>query len=324
MERIIIDTDPGVDDAMAILLAVKAADRLQIEALTTVDGNVGIDRVTDNALSILELCRAEDIPVYRGADAPLGKETAYSDDFHGSDGLGEVDVRPQRRTAEREPAVDFLVRRAAQQPGELTLVLIGPLTNAALAVRRDPEFAGNIRRLVIMGGAEHGGNMSPVAEFNFFHDPQAAKEVFRAGFKEIVMVGLDATGKVYMTPAMRELLYLIGTPVSRFIHKITRRYTDRRWEINRVMGCQLCDPLVAGYLIDPEILTLEDAHVEIETEGRCEGMSVVYRSKRYPDMPVNCKVAVDADARRFFDVFYLTQFPEYGQEIKAMLDREFR
>ena len=324
MERIIIDTDPGVDDAMAILLAVKAADRLKIEALTTVDGNVGIDRVTDNALSILELCGAEDIPVYRGADHPLDKETAYSDDFHGSDGLGGVDVRPKHRTVCQEPAVDFLVRRAAEEPGELTLVLIGPLTNAALAVRKDPKFAGNIRRLVIMGGAEHGGNMSPVAEFNFFHDPQAAKEVFEAGFKEIVMVGLDVTGKVYMTPAMRELLYLIGTPVSRFIHRITRKYTDRRWEINRVMGCQLCDPLVAGYLIDPDVLTLEDAHVEIETEGRCEGMSVVYRSKRYPDLPVNCKVAVDTDSRRFFDVFYLTQFPEYAQEIRAMLDREFR
>ena len=174
MERIIIDTDPGVDDAMAILLAVKAADRLKIEALTTVDGNVGIDRVTDNALSILELCGAEDIPVYRGADHPLDKETAYSDDFHGSDGLGGVDVRPKHRTVCQEPAVDFLVRRAAEEPGELTLVLIGPLTNAALAVRKDPKFAGNIRRLVIMGGAEHGGNMSPVAEFNFFHDPQAA------------------------------------------------------------------------------------------------------------------------------------------------------
>lgn len=324
MERIIIDTDPGVDDAMAIFLAVKAQDRLKVEALTTVDGNVGIDRVTDNALSVLELCGAMDVPVYKGASRPLGKETAYSADFHGSDGLGGVDIRPKKSTAGEETAVEYLVRSAAGEPGELTLVCIAPLTNVALAVRKDPGFAGNIRRLVIMGGAEHGGNMSPVAEFNFFHDPQAAREVFEAGFKEIVMVGLDATGKVYMTPAMRELCYLIGTPISRFIHRITRKYTDRRWEINHVMGCQLCDPLVAGYLIDPKVLVLEDAHVEIETEGRCEGMSVVYRTKRYPHMPVNCKVAVDADSRRFFDVFYLTQFPEYSQEIRAMLDREFR
>ncbi|MCB6346651.1 nucleoside hydrolase [Enterocloster lavalensis] len=324
MERIIIDTDPGVDDAMAILLAVKAADRLKIEALTTVDGNVGIRQVTDNALSVLELCGADHIPVYRGADRPLGKDVAYSDDFHGSDGLGGVNIRPERLKTMEEPAVDYLVRAAAEHPGELTLVLLGPMTNAALAVRKDPGFAQNIRRLVVMGGAEHGGNMSPVAEFNFFHDPQAASEVFQAGFKEIVMVGLDATGKVYMTPAMRELLYLIGTPISRFIHKITRRYTDRRWEINRVMGCQLCDPLVAGYLIDPGILTLEDAHVEIEIKGRCEGMSVVYRTKRYPELQANCKIAVDTDSRRFFDVFYLTQFPEYRTEINAMLDREFR
>ena len=157
MERIIIDTDPGVDDAMAILLAVKAADRLKIEALTTVDGNVGIRQVTDNALSVLELCGADHIPVYRGADRPLGKDVAYSDDFHGSDGLGGVNIRPERLKTMEEPAVDYLVRAAAEHPGELTLVLLGPMTNAALAVRKDPGFAQNIRRLVVMGPRSTAG-----------------------------------------------------------------------------------------------------------------------------------------------------------------------
>lgn len=324
MERIIIDTDPGVDDAMAILLALKADTRFKIEALTTVDGNVGIDKVTRNAKAILELSGNSDIPVYQGARHPMEREQEYSDDFHGSNGLGGVDIPVQDMKIPDKDAVDYLIETVNSNPGEIVLVPIGPLTNIAKAVQKNAEFVSNVKRVVLMGGAEHGGNMSPVAEFNFYHDPVAADVVFNAGFKEIIMVGLDATSKVYMTPAMRELCYLIDTSISRFIYDITRQYTTRRWEINRVMGCQMCDPLVIGYLLDNNMLTLKDAHVEIETKGRCEGMSVVYRNERYPELPINCKVAVDTDSRKFFEVFYETLFPQYKSEIKAMIDREYR
>lgn len=324
MERIIIDTDPGVDDAMAILMALKVPNQLKVEALTTVDGNVGLEKVTRNALAILELAEREDIPVYKGAAHPLGRGQEYCDDFHGDNGMGNVELPEPQKTVEAENAVDFMISMVNDNPGEIVLVPIGPLTNIALAVQKDPDFAKKVKRVVIMGGAEHGGNMSPVAEFNFYHDPIAAKIVFEAGFQEIIMVGLDATGKVYMNPAMRELCHLIGTPISKFEYDITRVYTDGRWQLNRVMGCQMCDPLVIGYLIDENILELKESHVEIETSGRCEGMSVVYRKERYPEMPTNCKVAVNADPKRFFEIFYGIQFPEYEEYAKKMLEHEYR
>lgn len=324
MERIIIDTDPGVDDAMAILMALKASKVLKVEALTTVDGNVGLEKVTRNALAILELAERNDIPVYQGVSHPLERQQEYANDFHGDNGMGNICLPKPKKAVETENAVDFLISLVNQNPKEIVLVTIGPLTNIALAIKKDSTFAKKVKKLVMMGGAEHGGNATPVAEFNFYHDPEAAKIVLEAGFNEIIMVGLDATGKVYMNPAMRELCYLINTPISRFEYDITRAYTDARWELNRVMGCQMCDPLVIGYLLDENILELKEAHVEIETSGRCEGMSVVYRKEFYPDLPVNCKVAVDADAKRFFELFYAVQFPEYGEYAKKMLEHEYR
>lgn len=324
MERIIIDTDPGVDDAMAILMACKATDKLKLEALTVVDGNVSLDKVSKNALGILELCHMEHVPVYQGASHPLKSKQNYSDDFHGNNGMGDVEIKAKTVELQKEPAVDYLIRMAKENKGEITIVPIGPLTNIALAIQKDKDFANNVKRLVIMGGAESGGNVTPVAEFNFFHDPEAAKIVFEAGFHEIVMVGLDATRKVYMTPPLREMCYLIGTPESRFIYDITRVYTNRNWELNRIMGCQMCDPLAIGYLLDESMLTLKDAYVTIETEGVCTGSSIVYRKERYHDKEVNCKVAVDADPKKFFEVFFLEQFEGYDKEIKEMLEREYR
>lgn len=169
-----------------------------------------------------------------------------------------------------------MVRAAEENKGMLTLMPIGPLTNIAGAVLKDENFAKNIKKVVLMGGAEHCGNMSPTAEFNFWFDPEAAKIVFEAGFKEIVMIGLDVTRKAFMTPAMRELLYQINTPISRFIHQITRIYVDSYWSKLRNLGCELCDVLVSAFLIDESVLKLREAFVEIETDGICSGTSVVF------------------------------------------------
>lgn len=226
MQKIIIDTDPGIDDAVAILLALAAKDKLDVLALTTVNGNVGIDQVTKNAFKILDVAGRADIPVYKGNGKPLLRENDHCEEFHGDDGLGNLDMPDSEREPENESAVDFLIRKVREEKGEITLVPIGPLTNIAEAVQRDPEFVKNVKEIVIMGGAEHGGNMSPHAEFNFWTDPEAAKIVFEAGFENVTMVGLDATSYVFLSPTVRELLYLINTPISRFIHKITRLYAD--------------------------------------------------------------------------------------------------
>lgn len=327
LRRLIIDTDPGIDDAMAILLAASAEDKLKIEALTTVNGNADIDNVTQNAFTILSLCEkrkdGREIPVYRGAGNPLKGPAAWCDSSHGDDGLGNVRVRKAEANPQKEAADDYLIRAAREHPGAITLMPIGPLTNIARAVKKDPDFASGIAAVVLMGGAEFGGNMSPAAEFNFWHDPEAARIVFQAGFKSIVMIGLDVTRKVFMTPAMREYLYQLNTPVSRFIHQITRVYVDSHWKKLRNLGCELCDVVTAAYLLDERILTLKDAYVEVMTQEEVRGMSVVYRCETWTDKIKNCRVAVDVDTKRLFQVFFNSLFPESVKDTEKILDEAF-
>ena len=310
MQKLIIDTDPGIDDALALLLALAAKDELDVTAITTVNGNVGVDQVTENVFRILDVAGRSDIPVYKGNGKPLMRENDNCEEFHGDDGLGNLGFKEVPGTVKEESAVDFLIRKVREEKGEITLVPIGPLTNIAQAVQKDPEFARNVKEVVIMGGAEHGGNMSPCAEFNFWTDPEAAKIVFQAGFERVTMVGLDATSYVFLSPTLRELLYLINTPVSRFIHKITRVYADGHWEIEKKLGCELCDVLTIAYLLDRNVVEKVDAFVDVETSGLCDGMSVVYRTKYYPDKKKNCEVAVKADTKRFFEIFFGYLFPE--------------
>lgn len=319
MQKLIIDTDPGIDDALALLLALAAKDELDVTAITTVNGNVGVDQVTENVFRILDVAGRSDIPVYKGNGKPLMRENDNCEEFHGDDGLGNLGFKEVPGTVKEESAVDFLIRKVREEKGEITLVPIGPLTNIAQAVQKDPEFARNVKEVVIMGGAEHGGNMSPCAEFNFWTDPEAAKIVFQAGFERVTMVGLDATSYVFLSPTLRELLYLINTPVSRFIHKITRVYADGHWEIEKKLGCELCDVLTIAYLLDRNVVEKVDAFVDVETSGLCDGMSVVYRAKYYPDKKKNCEVAVKADKKRFFEIFFGYLFPEYMDEARELI-----
>lgn len=319
MQKLIIDTDPGIDDALALLLALAAKDELDVTAITTVNGNVGVDQVTENVFRILDVAGRSDIPVYKGNGKPLMRENDNCEEFHGDDGLGNLGFKEVPGTVKEESAVDFLIRKVREEKGEITLVPIGPLTNIAQAVQKDPEFARNVKEVVIMGGAEHGGNMSPCAEFNFWTDPEAAKIVFQAGFERVTMVGLDATSYVFLSPTLRELLYLINTPVSRFIHKITRVYADGHWEIEKKLGCELCDVLTIAYLLDRNVVEKVDAFVDVETSGLCDGMSVVYRAKYYPDKKKNCEVAVKADTKRFFEIFFGYLFPEYMDEARELI-----
>ncbi len=319
MQKLIIDTDPGIDDALALLLALAAKDEMDVTAITTVNGNVGVDQVTENVFRILDVAGRSDIPVYKGNGKPLMRENDNCEEFHGDDGLGNLGFKEVPGTVKEESAVDFLIRKVREEKGEITLVPIGPLTNIAQAVQKDPEFARNVKEVVIMGGAEHGGNMSPCAEFNFWTDPEAAKIVFQAGFERVTMVGLDATSYVFLSPTLRELLYLINTPVSRFIHKITRVYADGHWEIEKKLGCELCDVLTIAYLLDRNVVEKVDAFVDVETSGLCDGMSVVYRTKYYPDKKKNCEVAVKADTKRFFEIFFGYLFPEYMDEARELI-----
>ena len=321
MERLIIDTDPGVDDAIAILLAIYSK-KINIEAITTVCGNCSLEQATKNALKTLNIGNANHIPVYAGANKPLRNELVVAK-VHGDDGLGNTSIPESNKEIEKEYAPDYLVRIAKQYPKEITLAPIGPLTNIAIAVENDPNFAKNIKRLVIMGGAEFGGNSSPVAEFNFWEDPEAAKIVFNAGFDEIVMVGLDATNKVVFSPKLREYLKHINTPIAKFIYDITDHYMYAEQIETKIIGCVIFDALVTGYIIDESILELKDCYVDIATEGICKGQSVVDNDGQYHNGKCNARVAYNAYDKKFFDIFYNTLFKEYHKDIKLILDTEF-
>lgn len=324
MKHIILDTDPGVDDAVALLLAC-ASEKITIHGVTTVGGNVGIDAVTANALAVLELAGRADIPVYRGADRSMSRETQRKSLAHGDDGLGGC--RPEL-SADAAPAdidaVTFLTTHVRENPGEITIVAVGPLTNIAAAIAADPSFVGNVKDVVLMGGAEGTGNVTPSAEFNFWHDPEAAEIVFSAGFSSIAMVGLDATHQVFMTPGTRELVRQIGTPSAQFIHQITRLYTDFYWNRYRQVGAELCDVLAIAYLIEPELIQMVPAEVKIATTGICEGRSVVARTSRYVEKTANATVATHVQTQRFFELLLTTLFPERSADIAKVLAHEYR
>src|SRR2546426_10720650 len=194
MYRIILDTDPGIDDALALFLAL-ASPELQLEAITTVSGNVHVDLTTRNALTLLELAGRTDIPVARGCDRPLSRQPVFAEYVHGQNGLGGVELPEPQLQPVGQHAVDLIIERVMAAPREITLVPIGPLTNIALALRKEPRIAEHVREVVIMGGALRvPGNVTPEAEFNIYADPHAAHIVFHAGWP-IRLVSLDVTNK---------------------------------------------------------------------------------------------------------------------------------
>jgi len=193
-KRIIIDTDPGIDDAFTFLLAL-ASPEIQLEALTTTQGNVTLEKATRNALSILELCNASQIPVAAGSMYPLVQPLRASADVHGTSGIGGAKLPTPKATPINQHAVDYLIERVLAEPSELGIFPIGPLTNIAMAIRKEPKFAKTVKELVIMGGAiKENGNVTPMAEFNIYVDPHAAHIVFHSGIP-ITLIPLDVTHK---------------------------------------------------------------------------------------------------------------------------------
>lgn len=323
MRRVIIDTDPGVDDAIAILLALKHPE-LRVEALTTVAGNVELEYTTQNALGVLALAGSGNIPVYEGESKPLLKATAKSSDAHGKTGLGGVQLSSGKLHPATLNAAEFIVEHTRQNPGEITLVPVGPLTNIARAVQIDPGIVDRVPEIVIMGGAEFTGNITPSAEFNFWYDPHAADIVMRAGFKNLRLVGLDATAQVFMSPGIRDLLRRLEDPIASFIHQITEEYADFYWKRRRLVGAELCDALAVATLIDDEVLDFVTANVEVCTEGLCEGRSVVARTDRYRDRHPNAKVGTNVNTKRFFELLLNTLFPQFVREMAPIIDHEYR
>ncbi len=286
---IVIDCDPGTDDAVALLLAFAAADALDVRAVTTVAGNVSAAQTLANALKIRELAGREDVPVHGGCAAPLIGVGGTATEIHGDDGLGGLDLPAPAGTAASAHAVDALIRAIEDRPGAITILAVGPLTNLALALAKRRDLVPEIRRIVLMGGAVGAGNVTPHAEFNVHVDPHAARVVFEAG-APVVMIGLDVTHQVRCTPDRIAALAALGTPAARAAARLMAR------DPGEEHGAALHDPCTIAYLLRPDLFTGAPARVAVATAETAEiGRTVVDF-----DAPPNALVLTGVDADGVF------------------------
>jgi purine nucleosidase len=301
--RIIIDTDPGQDDAVALLLALASPEELEVVGITTVAGNVPLRLTTRNALMMCELAGRSDVPVHAGAARPMVRDLVTAEYVHGATGIDGADL-PEPTTAVRPGhAVDFIVETVlAAESGSITLCTLGPLTNIALALQREPGIAGRIGEIVAMGGGFfEGGNTTPAAEFNIYVDPHAAHVVFSSGIP-ITLMPLDVTHQALTARRRVDRLRSIGTAVGRAVVgmlEFFERYDEERYGTD---GAPLHDPLVIAYLLEPGLFSGRECNVSIETTSELTmGMTVV-DWWGITDLPRNAGVMRHVDADGLFDL----------------------
>lgn len=294
--KIILDCDPGVDDALALMLAIAAPEAIEILGITTVAGNVSFENVTRNAQGLLALAGRTDIPLYAGCSRPLMQKIGRRASVHGEHGLGGVVLPPSDVPVQPRHAVDFIIDTVMANPGEVTLCPIGPMTNVAVAIVKEPRVAENLREIVFMGGAAFGpGNVTAAAEFNFYVDPHAAHIVVSSGAK-MTMFGLDVTSKVTAGPALLAQLEAIPGERARALVRMMKAYAKGD-------PC-LHDPCVIAWLIDPSLFSGVNAHVDVDyAAGPDYGRSVARLAEPRPEgESANCLVIDKADTARIFDL----------------------
>jgi uridine nucleosidase len=296
--KIIIDTDPGVDDAMAIFFALKSPE-LEVIGLTTIFGNVHTTLATTNALRLLEIAGRADIPVAKGADNPIAMPYRGPVPLiHGEDGQGNVFLPPPTTQAVSQSAAEFIIEQVMAQPGKVTLVPVGPLTNIALALRLEPRITQNVKEVILMGGnARVPGNASPHAEANIYNDPEAADLVFSADW-QVTMVGLDVTHKVNMTPDHLDAYAQAQNPLAQHISKIVpvyRKYFERDFPMQ---GIYVHDSSAIAYAINPMLFQVMRWPIRVELEGDSRGKTLPALGSDIPAAwagrrPANVCVGVD-------------------------------
>jgi purine nucleosidase len=302
MRRFLVDTDTAADDPVALVMALRHPD-VRLEAVTVVAGNVPVDQGVQNALYTLELL-GEHVPVFRGAEAPLLAPLRTSQFIHGEDGMGDIGLPLRGREPHPGHAVDALLEAVGRHPGEVELVTLGPLTNVAMALHKDPSFAGKVKECVMMGGAsDHLGNMTPVAEFNVWVDPEAAKEVFSSGMP-LKMVGLDVSRKhAVFTPEESAKLRDVGTPPAEFCVDI-QKVVHTEWD----GGFELPDAIAMAVALDPAVATRTARRfVAVETGGEwSRGQTVVdhHEITIMGEHEPNVEVVEEASRERFLELLY--------------------
>jgi purine nucleosidase len=295
--KVIVDCDPGHDDALAIMLAA-ANPEVELVAITTVAGNQTLDKTTLNARRVCTVAGIAGVPIAAGCDRPLLRELVTAGEVHGASGLDGVEWGEPAVDVASEHAVDLIVERVMAAPGEITLVPTGPLTNVAVALRREPRIASAVREVVLMGGSFTRGNVTPAAEFNIYVDPEAASAVFTAGWS-LTMVGLDLTHQARVTPEVMDRIAALGTPLATTVTQLMRFYG--RGSVAQG-GPPLHDPCAVARVIDPGIMTCRDAFVAIETQGQwTRGMTVTDFAGRLGHT-ANASVAIELNVAAFWDL----------------------
>ena len=301
-KHIIIDTDPGIDDSLAILLAL-ASPEVVLDGISTIHGNASTAQVTTNALSVLELAKASHIPVYKGCELPLVQPSLLAPETHGEQGIGYAKLSAPQTKPQVQKGSDFLIQKIMSSPGEITLVAIGPLTNIALAIRQEPRIVENVKEVFIMGGAiRHEGNTTALAEFNTYVDPHAAHIVFHSGMP-ITLTPLDVTYQCIFLPEDLNRLLKINSPITKFIAGATRFYMEFHDEYQRIDGCVINDPMTLALTFMPEICDYEELYVDVDISTGVGLGNTFADFYNYEKKAPNMKVALSVRPRVFMELF---------------------
>jgi len=318
--KVIIDTDPGTDDAMAIMLALNSPE-LDVRAFTVVPGNVTAAQGLENALKMVSLANRCEIPVAAGAQHPLFQKLITAEFWHGKNGLANIELPRSKCNVDKRWGPDLIIEMVHASPHEITLVPVGPLTNIALALQKDPSIAPLVKEVIIMGGSISGGNVNAAAEANIYNDPEAAQIVFQAGWP-LTMVGLDVGNKTLLSRKHLEQLGKTHGPVNDFIYGVAKYLIELSEKFGNT-GTPMYDPLAVGVAIDATIVKAPPMHVDVETVGvYTRGETVANRSgaiernvlHKFPDgdhyviegldnIEPNAKVCTEVNAEEFLGLF---------------------
>ncbi|MFM2484285.1 nucleoside hydrolase [Celerinatantimonas yamalensis] len=308
--KLIIDTDPGVDDAMAILFAMQSP-QLDVIGLTTTFGNVCVERATENALILAELGNST-APVAQGVSVPLQMPPKpHAEAVHGDDGLGNIHWPASQRKPLSLSAAEFIIEQVRTNPGQVTLIALGPLGNLAQALTLDPQIADLVDEVILMGGAAQTfGNMSPVAEANIFNDPHAADQVFTAPWK-VTMIGLDVTHQVLLTNTRLMRIQQNNPKIGDFLYRSAQFYIDFYRNLHGVDGCYFHDASTIAYALDPSLFKVEPAAIRVACEGIASGQTIVcpkgmsFPEPHWDNLPL-VDVCMQVDSERMLDLFEQT------------------
>ena len=304
-KKIILDCDPGIDDAVAIIMAL-ASEKLDIMAITTVAGNQTQEKILKNAKNILKLCGREDILLAKGNEKPLLQELFIAEDIHGENGLGGVFLEESNMEISGLKAWDLMAKLVRENEGEITLIGTGPLTNIAIFMKTYPELLDKVKGICIMGGACFGGNVTPQAEFNIYVDPEAASIVFNSGIK-IIMCGLDVTLKAQLYREEIEEIKKIDNKTGEVVARLMEYYIKTTTKFfmaddEHDEGAHLHDPCTIAYMEDESIFTVKDCNVEVELNGEFTRGSTVVDYNQTMGKPLNASVVFDLDRKKLINL----------------------